>query len=269
MAFLKKKLGKKKINITRDLGKDIRIKFIRKVLPFVIISGVFFTLIFGAKIFFLKLSYFKVGEITITGGDMFARKSTLANSEMIKILKDESIFVIDIEDLANSIQKDYPELKNVKVSKIMPNSLEIKVYPRVPVALMKSFTYYPVDETGVVLSPENKFYTKLPVIQGVPMWTRPKIGQKLESDRLNKALLLLENLGNIDILPEYEIQRIEVSNLRNVLLFLKNGLEVRLGSESFLQKLEQLQTILKDPKIDKNNLKYIDLRFKDVVLAPR
>ncbi|MCK4462997.1 MAG: cell division protein FtsQ, partial [Candidatus Omnitrophica bacterium] len=134
---------------------------------------------------------------------------------------------------------------------------------------IKAFKYFPVDEEAVVLSPQSEAKEGLPIITGISIWARPKKGEILRSNRINSALALLKGINESKILTEYEVERIDVSNIRNITFYLDNGLEIKIGHGNLREKLKKLSIILSDPKIDINNLKYVDLRFKDAVLGPK
>lgn len=268
MVPIKKVASKKKkpvINIQSDKIKNI----IKKGMPALIAVIAVIAVMLGIRMFFLNFSYFKIQPpVKIVTNPDVKGDLGIGNSEAIKMCEGKSIFQVNIKELADTIKRDYPEFKSVKVRRGMPNSLEIYIELRIPVAVIKSFGYYPMDDTGVVLSPDIKISKALPVITGISVWTRPKIGERMTSINVRYGLELVRAINDVKIL-NYEAQRIDVANPRNVLLFLDNGLEIRLGEKDFDKKLKKLNTILMDAKIDKNNLQYIDMRFKDVVLAPR
>jgi len=270
VAVIKKKSVKKKVKSPVSHERERLLFLLKRSIPYFISIGCLIVGLFILRYLFLSIPYFKVKEIQVTGGDRSLQSmKVIEKAEALKMCKGENIFMVNIHELSAGIKDRYPEFKSVKVRRKMPNVLEVNVVPRIPVAMVKTFGYYPIDGEGVILSPEISSNNRLPVISGISIWTRPKIGVRLASGRVDLSLQLLDQLKHYDVIGKFGVQRLEVSNIRNILIFLGTGLEIRMGQDEFEDKLEHLVTILSDDKIDKSNLKYIDLRFKDPVLGTR
>jgi cell division septal protein FtsQ len=268
-AMKKKRIVKNKSSQI-SVNRDRVITFLKKGIPVVIIICVFVAVMLILRQAFFSIPYFRVADIKITSRNAdFAGFNSLTDSEMLRMCRGENIFKINIKQLADSIKRDYPQLKNAAVSRVMPNILEIAIVTRVPAAVISSFGNYPVDNERVVLSPDIKFNKVLPVISGLSLWIRPKIGEVLDSGKLLKALQLIKLFKENDISKICSVKGVDMSNKRNVIVVLESGIEVRMGSDKFGSKINKLATILEDDSIDKNNLEYIDLRFDDIVLGPR
>ncbi len=207
--------------------------------------------------------YFKLDTIEIIDK---SHATTLKAGDLLSIYKGRNIFGIDINSLSSKIKRDIPTIKHAIVKRVLPNKLEIDIIPRVPIAKIKSHGYFPIDRTGMVLSPEIKT-EKLPIITGFSIWLSIKVGTPLENPQVRNAFLLIDALEESAILSDYAVSAIDVSNYRNLSFYLENGIEVKIGSEDFLDRLNRLKTTFASPKLDKENIKYIDLRFKDVVIG--
>ncbi len=266
MALIKKKDNIKKLKIPIVIKRNIVFTLLKKsIIPLMAICLVLF-LYQGIKLIFVKSPYFKISRIDIIPGTDLVN---LDKSEVLESLKGKNIFTVDIKNTARAIHTDYPELKKVVVKRVMPDMLQVVIVPRIPVALIKAFKYFPVDEEAVMLSPQSDVKEGLPIITGISIWARPKKGEILRSDRINSALALLKGIKESKILTEYSLQRIDVSNIRNIAFYLDNALEIKIGHGDLREKLKKLSMVLNDPKIDIDNLEYIDLRFKDTVLGPK
>lgn len=79
---------------------------------------------------------------------------------------------------------------------------------------------------------------------------------------------LLRELKKAKFLKNYGANRIDAGDLENLSFYLASGVEVRIGPENFKDRLETLSRTLKDPRLVMDKIKYIDLRFKDVVIGP-
>lgn len=227
--------------------------------------GVIFVLIAAIYLFLGNSRYFKLDTIEVIDK---SHATALEAGDLLSMYKGRNIFGIDIDSLSSQIKRDAPTIKHAIVKRVLPNKLEIDIIPRVPIAKIKSHGYFPIDRTGMVLSPEIKT-GKLPIIMGFSIWLNPKVGTKLENPQVRNAFLLIDALEESAVLSDYAVSAINVSNYKNLSFYLENGIEVKIGSEDFLDRLNRLKTTFAKPKLDKENIKYIDLRFKDVVIGPK
>ena len=223
-------------------------------------------ILISAGYLFLKNSgYFKIEDIEVRDTQNAAG---LAERDLLNLYKGRNIFGVDIAALSSRIKSDYPAIKDAVVKRILPNRLEIDITPRIPVAKVKARRYFPIDETGMVLSPGLKSQ-KLPVIIGFSTWRLPSVGERLHNKQLESAFQLLDAMQKGSVSADYNVTTIDVSNHENLSFYLENGIEVKIGGEDFLTRLGQLKATLKNEKLDKDNIRYIDLRFKDVVIGPK
>ena len=234
---------------------------IKKILPFAIIL----VLILTSYVFLKNSPYFSVKKISIVDIDY---ASGIEASDLIRIYKGRNIFNIDIKSLSSRMRDDHPFIKDVVVKRVLPEMLEISILSRVPVAKIKSKGYLPIDNAGMVLS-SRLVSEDLPVITGVSLWIRPRAGEKIKNKKVNNALMLLEALKESSTIRKYGLREINVRDTRNLSFFLKNGIEVKIGDEEFSTRIKRLSTTLSDTSLDKDNIKYIDVRFRDVVIGPK
>ena len=224
-------------------------------------------LIAGGFLFFRNLRYFKLSGIEVI--DRSRAIPPEAIKKELRMYEGRNIFDIDIDSISSRIKSGHPVIKKAVVKRVLPNRLEIDIIPRVPVAKIKDRRYYfPVDEDGMVLSPELKS-GKLPVIIGLSMWLRPRVGEKLKSGQLRKAFSLIDALKKRKVSVVHSVSVIDVSNLANLSFHFEDGIEVRVGDDDFPERLKKLNETLSSPGLDKGNIKYIDLRFSDVVIGPK
>ena len=86
---------------------------------------------------------------------------------------------------------------------------------------------------------------------------------------MSLAIELLNRIKKSKFLSGYSANTIDAGDVRNILLYLKNGVEVRMGGEDFEDRLDVLQKTLRDTRLVMDKIKYIDVRFKDVVIGPK
>jgi cell division septal protein FtsQ len=222
-------------------------------------------IVLGLSLFLKNAPYFKLEEIEVVDRD---NATDLVPADLLKIYKGRPIFDVDVRSLASQLENDYPVVQAVLVSKVMPNKLKVDIVPRVPVAKIKSHRYFPVDRSGMVLSPDIRS-EKLPVIIGFSMWLKPRPGQELNDRQLENAFVLIDALKESSVYANYNVNAIDISNHKNLSFYLESGIEVKVGGEDYPKRLAALKKTLENPALDQHTINYIDLRFRDVVIGPK
>ena len=96
-----------------------------------------------------------------------------------------------------------------------------------------------------------------------------KIGEPLPSVPWQMGLLVLKEVHRAGLWQRERPLRIDVGDRENLVLTLSDGLEVRLGAERLRAKLHLLMKLLDRLSARRPHIRYLDLRFKDVVMGPR
>jgi cell division septal protein FtsQ len=223
-------------------------------------------LLLAAFFIFLRNSpYFRLNDIKIIDRQNIA---ALDGARLLNLYKGRNIFDIDIDSIASRIKSEHPIIERALVKRVLPDRLRIDIISRVPFAVIKSHGYFPVDRTGMVLSPEVR-RGKLLVITGLSSWFAPRVGERLKGREIENAFLLIDALRGRRFSPGYEAATIDVANHRNLSFYFGNGIEVKIGGENFEERLKMLKKTLSRRDLDKASIKYVDLRFKDVVIGPK
>ena len=196
------------------------------------------------------------------------RASSFISNQVFNAYMGRNVFDINLRNIAQHIQKSYGDVRDVVVRISLPDKLVISLKLRRPVALVKSGKFYPVDEDGVVLPGGSRvdLFNDLPVISGVDI----KASRSRETYRnLKLALKLLEEIRLTRSLSSLGVASISVYDPRNLSFCLKNGVEIRVGEENFRERLDLLGRALRDPRLVLDNVRYIDVRFKDIIIGPK
>ncbi len=216
---------------------------------------------------FAKADWFNIGSVEVQGSEGL---DSCGPGEFLRLYGGRNIFSVDIGALAGGIARRYPDAKSVVARRKLPNTLKISIVLRRPIALVSDDKYYPVDSEGVILpNADASAWQKLPVITGVNVRESDKAGGVCGSRPLSIALGLIIELSRARILSEYSITAIDVTDPKNAAFFFEDGLEVKIGHESFRERLQRLSQTLKNPRLILSRIKYIDLRFKDIVIGQK
>jgi len=117
------------------------------------------------------------------------------------------------------------------------------------------------------ISEDNRI--NLTPIKGISyFFNTPETGTKLTTKGIKKALLVIELFSNNNLLSNYSIDHVDISD-RNNIVFSVNGVIIKMGTDNFSSKINKLVKILDDPKINIDEISYMDMRFDDPVISPK
>lgn len=199
--------------------------------------------------------------------------------ELISQFTGRNFLFLSSSKLIHRVQEKHPEFSEVEVKKSFPDSLQIQITYRKPIAALAKEVavsdseasskpeflldseFYLVDEEGFCLGKKSE--TNLPVIL---LTKEPDLtpGQKLEEEIILQALKILKEAA----LRLLEPKVIRLVSQHQVDMWCRGGIKVLFSLEKDLQaQLDSLQFILNRAKIDGKKLKQVDLRFdKPVIL---
>ena len=238
-----------------------------KIFLFILLVGLMVAgIAYGAKHFFLYNPIFNIKDVEIIN----VRGYSFEEGERIlrQRYTGENIFKVNLKQAQDLIKNKYPQFKKVEVRRNLPDVLEVNMVTRAPAAVIESAGGIVIDSEGVVLT-VGEGSKDLVGIKGVSFFLNiPSRGQTIKNRDLEEALSILEVLrkklrGRIK-----DIKYIDVSNRNNIILG-ADGVEIKMGAGDLSEKVDKLKDIMRDPNIYFADIKYIDLRFKDVVIAPR
>lgn len=161
------------------------------------------------------------------------------------------------------IKKFYPQINEIKIKKIIFNSLAFELSSRKIMAALaiEDNYFYLIDKDGVVLEKTDKQANwPLIIIQKNP---NLDIGQRFNQDGIEKIMEIISglkiNLVEFNVVHLISSQEIEVW-LKNEILVLFNG------EKEIKSQLDSLQLIFSRAKIEGKEIKKIDLRFNKPVI---
>lgn len=237
--------------------KKPRPKFLFNIIVIIIIFwGLIFIISFSLKT--LKtLDYFKIKDIVVKE----------IPSVDLSYLKGRNIFNINLKEESSYASQLYPDYKKVRLIRILPNRIFVDFIRRRPLALLKLYRYFCVDEDAVLFDTTDSAKEELPIILGLDTKIfGPKVGQKCNIKELTIALDIIKGIQKNKILKDYKIKMINVANPSNTSFFTTDGLEIKLGQDNIKDKINILSGLLKETKNELGNMKYIDLRFKEPLI---
>lgn len=188
------------------------------------------------------------------------------NKEDVRLMAENNalghnIFKFNTNSLEAKLANNLLGAKSYQVQKDLPNTLDIMVNERIPIAIIHkdSDEYFLVDEDGYVLGytdPEDGSLPRIKYDKDV------RVGQFIDKNLVPIYLELT------DLFKEQEVPVSSMSfSAKYVHLFLVNDTQVLIGNQK--NKLEALKTtaaLLKEAELEDKEIRTIDLRYDKVIV---
>lgn len=261
-------MSNKKSKATSKVAKYLKLSslfWLIVILFFVFLSG-YFIFKYLEKTNFFTISYIQVINRPILGDVSVKYFYDLVGAKA-------NIFKVDSQKLKESVESDFPQLEEVIIVKRFPDRLIFNLVGRhvlAQISLSKK-RYFDVNSDGFILpvsrpDPNPDF----PLILGLNRQRALlKPNQKSTSPLLLYALSFIKQYREYDWLPEERLVALDVSNEHSISLFLRGNLKVKILKSEVEPKIKILEGLLEDIRINNPKAKYIDLRFKDVIINPK
>jgi len=214
----------------------------------------------------------------IKGSDIFiVRKITIdpsiasIQSRDLAKVRGRSLFDVNVKLLENRLNRQFPQLSQINVIKRFPDEIYVVAKKRNAFAQTKvRRRNITLDSEGVVLFEMDKGDQNLPYIEGLKLKkSQVRIGSPIYVHSLQGALNLIKVFNENNVLSNYKISRIDVSNLSKINLYTSTGLRIIVDRNKTKQKLKILEMLLTQKKINFDEVKYIDLRFKEPIIKKK
>lgn len=268
----------KKINI------DAARIFLKKKAPYLksFVTAVIILLVLSLAIRYIwnvakTADYFRITSIQV--------KEAHVGVADLSYLKGRNIFSIDLEREARYILRFLPDCKKVVLIRLLPNTLHAIFIKRKPVALVKLYRYFLVDDEGMLFDAvTQEKMLGLPLILGLETKIfGPKPGRKYEVKQLGAALRLIKELERNRVMRNMPMKSLDVRNDDFISFSLAlpvrilapqsqlqaqkpEIMEIKISGENIKEKIALLTSVVLQSKSDLTRIRYIDLRFKEPVI---
>lgn len=235
------------------LKKSMRVAFQLLLLSFFLFTG------HWVYVHLLEDSYFRVREVEIEGCGKI-RPEAVRSLLMIEGMP--NLFTVRLEEIAGRVET-HPWIDHFVVRKVFPHKIRVQIEERKPIAILQLEKLYYIDAKGVVFSPvgEGDGYN-FPFLTGL---TRQALEKDSESSRdlLMKALELVRLTEKERVSPLGEISEIHMSRIFGMDCYARaNGLEVKMGKDSFHEKMRRLSIVWSD--LQKRGLSVMSIDCSDL-----
>src|SRR5437867_12444649 len=209
----------------------------------------------------LTTQHFAVASVEVRGVSRVPPDQILA---VAAIPRGSNIFRLDTMGVAGRVES-LPEVRRADVVRELPNRVVISVEERRPFTLVHGGRLHWMDEEGRLLgAPPEAVAPPMPVISGLS-------ADELASMRTAPGPKARAAVGVIRALVRTgltaEISEIDMGRRDGPVLYTIDGVEVRLGSEDWEERLARLEGVL--AQVATQDVRTVDLRFRDQVVFKR
>jgi cell division protein FtsQ len=208
---------------------------------------------------------FAVGAVEVRGASRVPARRILAAAA---VAPGTPLWRIDPAAVTARVES-LPGIRRAEVVREAPNRMAIHVEERRPFTLVSSGRLHWLDEEGQVLGEERRAVAPpVPVITGL---TEDELAglRTTPSPKVQQALALIRALLRTGSPLVSEISEIDVSRREGPVLYTVEGIEVRLGSEEWEERLTRLSGVLGQVAAEPGSVRSIDLRFRDQVVLTK
>ncbi len=186
----------------------------------------------------------------------------------LSYLKGRNIFGVNLKKESLYLAALYPGYKRIRLVKVFPDRIFAQMTYRRPLAYVKLFRYFCVDDELVLFDiPKEAQEAQFPLVLGLERRIlNPRLGAKVNSRELAMAVTIIKETRENPVLRDYPIKRIDVPGLNNASFFIAEGLQVKISQDDIKAKMLILGSLLNEEKDNLGRVRYIDLRFKEPVI---
>lgn len=194
-------------------------------------------------------------------------------ADQIQLSRKVNIFQLDMDDMQGKLKEKFPRLDNLVLKRTLPNKLWLAAKARLPVAyLLAQNGAYLVDAEGIILSDIPKeqkgALVDYPVfISRHAISGKAARARRLQDEGVQRGLALLASLKEQGIFSKYRIMKFDITDARDIKFLVEPVGWIRAGDRDYDERVKRVARVL--PELSSRQVKYIDLRFGDVVVGAK
>lgn len=222
--------------------KDKKVSIIRKTVKWTILM----TALIASFIFFMMSPLFNVIEIKVSNNKKITSETIISLSG---IQLGENIYKTSSKKISNNIKQE-SYIDTVKISRNLPNVIEISVEERITTYMLEYANMYAyINNQGYILEISEEAL-QVPIIVGYSTKEEDiKLGNRLNEEDLEKlqTVLKITESANVNNISEL-ITRIDISNKQNYTLILESEKKtIYIGDASNLShRIPYIRAVIQD-----------------------
>jgi len=238
----------------------------------------------GIFLIFLVLFFYNSGLNYLRHSPLFEVREivkspalSFIHSRHLQRLIGRNLFAVDLRRVQQQLQLQYPHIDRLRIVREFPNRLCLRAETRDPLAWFQvAGKKVLLDKTATAL-PDQGTTKDLPEIRGISEEPRLVLGKPLNNERARIALDIIQEINQNKYLHPYPVQAVDMQHLSKIGVFLtvssfplvKDHLYVLMDRDRISKKVQTLGILLSQGNLKTTEIKYIDLRFKEPILAQR
>jgi len=184
----------------------------------------------------------------------------------------ENLLSVDLDRVRGNLEMQ-PLVRAVEVRRMLPDRLFIRMDERVAVARLRvptrelSDAVFYIDRAGIVMKPvkladgtlvQPQMPRPVPILTGVTL-ADLRVGKPVESEQIYRALELLDKLDQAVAGSWLEIEQIDLSKPRQLVMTTRQHTVIKVDVEEFPQQLRRLGMILRWAQQRQRAVQMVDL----------
>lgn len=232
---------------------------------------------------FVGIFLYKSGFSLLQNAEMFKIREVIhapslgyIDTRDLDCYKGKSLFEVNLRKIQSDLQRKYPDMDRLRVVMVFPNRLVIQAQKREPFVLIENpERNILVDKSGMVVHARSLDQTELPTIRGIKAYVQEGVLKPYPDRDVKIAIQIIEKVMTNPYLSSYRVESVDMSQRSKVELYLKHGvlnlqpLFVILDHERIEQKIQKLGILLSQGDLELQDVKYIDLRFREPTLSKK
>ncbi len=208
---------------------------------------------------------FRVATIDVRGANRISGERVV---QVAGLVPGTNVFRVDPRAVVARVEA-MPEIRRAELIRELPNRLTLVIEERRPFTLVHGDRLHWLDEDGHVIGDARQAVaTSVPVIGGL---TEDEIASMASgpTPRVRDALALIRTLLRNGSRLVADISEIDVGHGDGPVLYTMDGVEIRLGSDDWTDRLARLEGVLAQIAGQDSRVSVVDLRFRDQVVLTR
>ncbi len=247
--------------MAKKSGIDISGIAVIRTIVFLLIAFICFTVYTRTVNFLTTSPIFEVKNVLVDVSIQFI------DMRVLKSLKGRNIFKVDIQKVHRQIAAEYPQIAQLRVVRQLPDRIKVLAKKREALAQIALKSKYLVIDTEGVSLYYNTPPVALPVISGVAFQKgNVVLGAPVVAKNLDVAMMILTAFKR-PVLRGLKIASLSVDNPSKIDITLSDGVHVIIDQDQSMHKIDILEMLIVQHKVDFAQVKYIDVRFQEPLIA--
>ena len=232
-----------------------------RLIVFLFIGSILFWIYSRTVDFLTNADIFDIKEV------MVDQSISFIDTQPLVALKGQNIFSVDLEKIHQHISNRYPQISQLRITRQFPDTVKVLAKKRdVLLQIQTGNKFLIVDTEGVTM-----FYTAVPLayprVHGIPLQGhKVTLGTVSSIKELSFAVRLLTLLKSHPHTSRLKVISLDAGNLSKLELMVMPNIKIIIDQEDLPQKVDMLELLLQNGKINWNNVKYVDIRFKEPII---